>query len=479
MVKIKTLLLDDDKLYLNQAKTHLEKNKDIKCLTASSPQKGLDIFEQNEIDVIVSDYEMPEMNGLEFLKIIRREKDDGIPFIVFTGKGREEVAMEALNYGANRYLQKGGDPQSQYGVLAQAIVQEYKKWESERELKESKKRYEEASRFRNSIIEDANVWLDVIDNENNVLVWNKAAEEMSGYSKKEVIGSDKIWQWLYPDDEYREEIIEKVSSIIEGEELQGYETVIRCKDGSKRTINWNQHVTKNENGKIIGSVAIGIDRTKEKSMEEREEFLHSLLRHDVGNKIQVIQGYAQLLKEDVNDKGLLMMIQQVEEAAKNAQDLIEKVRTLKDVIAENEIRPINVCSTLESVILNYKERIQRENIEIHYEKRDIKVHGGALLEEAFSNILENSLNHAECDEIKVTAETLNGEVSVKIEDDGKGVPDDIKDKIFERGYKTGKTGGSGLGLYLVKEIAESYGGSIEVGDSEIGGAMFVIHLKKV
>ncbi len=66
-----------------------------------------------------------------------------------------------------------------------------------------------------------------------------------------------------------------------------------------------------------------------------------------------------------------------------------------------------------------------------------------------------------------------------VEDDGKGIPDDIKDKIFKRGFKKSKEGGSGLGMYLVKEIAESYGGRIEVKDSEMGGARFDVNLKRV
>lgn len=65
-----------------------------------------------------------------------------------------------------------------------------------------------------------------------------------------------------------------------------------------------------------------------------------------------------------------------------------------------------------------------------------------------------------------------------IEDDGIGIPDDEKEKIFEKGYKKGEQAGSGLGLHLAKTIAESYGGNIDIEDSELGGAKFIISLKK-
>ncbi len=74
------------------------------------------------------------MNGLEFLQKLREEKKYQKPFIIFTGKGREEVAIEALNLGADRYLKKGGDPKSQYGLLAQTIEQEIKYYKMESEL---------------------------------------------------------------------------------------------------------------------------------------------------------------------------------------------------------------------------------------------------------------------------------------------------------------------------------------------------------
>jgi len=65
-----------------------------------------------------------------------------------------------------------------------------------------------------------------------------------------------------------------------------------------------------------------------------------------------------------------------------------------------------------------------------------------------------------------------------VEDNGKGIPDEKKDKIFERGFKDEETGGTGLGLYLAKQITENYDGNIEVKDSELGGARFDIYLQK-
>jgi DNA-binding NtrC family response regulator len=73
-------------------------------------------------DVVISDYEMPQKEGLQFLKELREQKN-GIPFILFTGKGREEVAIKALNLGADAYHNKQGSPDTVYGELAHSIRQ--------------------------------------------------------------------------------------------------------------------------------------------------------------------------------------------------------------------------------------------------------------------------------------------------------------------------------------------------------------------
>ena len=72
-------------------------------------------------DAIVSDFQMPEMNGITLLREIRSTSD--IPFILFTGKGREEVVIDAINTGADSYLQKGGDPTTQFAELGHKILQ--------------------------------------------------------------------------------------------------------------------------------------------------------------------------------------------------------------------------------------------------------------------------------------------------------------------------------------------------------------------
>ncbi len=140
------------------------------------------------------------------------------------------------------------------------------------DITERKKAEEEIrtlSQFRKSIIDNANVWLNVLDAEGNIVLWNKAAERISGYSRKDVIGHGKIWEWLYPDKEYRNDIIEKANSIIEkGEVVEDVETNIQRKDGKNRIISWHSRNLVDKKGTPIGSIALGRDITELKKAEE-------------------------------------------------------------------------------------------------------------------------------------------------------------------------------------------------------------------
>ncbi len=137
------------------------------------------------------------------------------------------------------------------------------------ERKEAEERIRELSQFREKIIDSANVWIDVLDANANVMLWNRAAEEISGYCRDEVIGHDRIWEWLYPDPEYRREITDKAKEIIEqGEVVEDLETVIRTKHGEQRIIAWNSKNLTDKDENPAGSIAMGSDITERKRAQQ-------------------------------------------------------------------------------------------------------------------------------------------------------------------------------------------------------------------
>ncbi len=120
------LLVDDEPDQLELTRIALEENKEIKVTAVSSAKNALDLISEQKFDAIVSDYQMPAMDGIELLKTLRGSGNN-IPFLLFTGRGREEIAIAALNDGADFYIRKGMDMESQFAELRNAIIQVVKR----------------------------------------------------------------------------------------------------------------------------------------------------------------------------------------------------------------------------------------------------------------------------------------------------------------------------------------------------------------
>jgi CheY-like chemotaxis protein len=117
---LSVLYVDDEPMLLEMGKLFLEESGTIHVDLIDSAQKALGKIRTTSYDAIISDYQMPGMDGITFLKTVRAEFPT-LPFIIFTGKGREEVVIEALNCGVDHYLQKGTDSRSQFAELAHNI----------------------------------------------------------------------------------------------------------------------------------------------------------------------------------------------------------------------------------------------------------------------------------------------------------------------------------------------------------------------
>ncbi len=137
---IRVLQVDDDHSILEISKQILLDMGTFEIDNACCVDEAFKKLSSKHYDVIISDYEMPIKNGLDFLKELKEQQRD-ISFILFTGKGREEVAVEALNLGADRYIDKSGSPETVYGELADAIKKTVERKESRKRLTESESKY--------------------------------------------------------------------------------------------------------------------------------------------------------------------------------------------------------------------------------------------------------------------------------------------------------------------------------------------------
>lgn len=121
---MKILFVDDEKDLLELGKIFLTKeNPNLDVETTNSPKKGIEKIKKDDFDAIVSDYDMPRMNGLEFYKELKNNGYANIPFIVFTGCGEKKVEKKFKEVGADDYLEKGSNPKEKFTVLANEVIE--------------------------------------------------------------------------------------------------------------------------------------------------------------------------------------------------------------------------------------------------------------------------------------------------------------------------------------------------------------------
>jgi len=177
---IHTLLVDDEPLLLDITKLFIEQTGEVTVETAESAEEAWAKIKTGDYDIVVSDYEMPGMNGIEFLRTLR-EESNSIPFIIFTGRGREDVVIEALNYGVDFYIQKGGDPRSQFTELLHMIFRAVEERRVRINLEKTEKRF--SGIFNH--LPDPTV---VINHAGVVIAWNKGMEEITGVNAGDIVG---------------------------------------------------------------------------------------------------------------------------------------------------------------------------------------------------------------------------------------------------------------------------------------------------
>lgn len=174
---IRVLHVDDEPAFAEMVVEFLEREDDrLTVETATSAAEGLAQVAENEVDCIVSDYDMPDTNGIEFLETVREAYPD-LPFILFTGNGSEEVASDAISAGATDYFQKESDT-SQYELLATRVRNSVEHRRQERDLA----RYE-------TIVQAAGDGVYTLDTDGYFTTVNDHIVEQTGYSRGELLGS--------------------------------------------------------------------------------------------------------------------------------------------------------------------------------------------------------------------------------------------------------------------------------------------------
>jgi len=288
--KIRVLYVDDEQYLLDLGKVFLERSGNFVVTTSTGAPEALRMLELARFDAIISDYQMPEMDGIEFLKVIRG-RGDTTPFIIFTGKGREEVVIEALNSGADHYIQKGGEPKSQFAELEHKIRRAVEHQRDETSLQKSQVQLSEAMDLAHIVNWEFDVASGIFTfNDRFYALYGTTAEREGGYQMPADVYAR---EFVHPDE--RGLVADEVQNAIHATDpdyTRQIEHRIIRRDGEIRHIIVRFGITKDARGSTVKTHGANQDITDRKRAEEslqKSEERYRALFDGINNGVAVYE----------------------------------------------------------------------------------------------------------------------------------------------------------------------------------------------
>lgn len=440
------LHVDDDAQQCDLLSDYMEKlNGRIEVLTTTEPAEALERVEQDNIDCIVSDYKMPEMNGIELLRDVR-ESYPNLPYYLLTGHGSEDVARDAIDAGVTSYVKKGGS--EVYEQLENRILAAMERLESQRLAAVNQERLL-------SLFEQTDGFY-IIDEDWTIRYWNKRISERTGLGSAEVVGRD-FWEVF---SEAKDTVVyEQFSRVMTDREPVEFDIEYEPHDY------WAEvRVYPVDDGLFVHSREITQEKERQNEMERRNRILQSFahtVSHDLRNPLTVAEGNLRLAQET----GDFDHLDEVAQAHNRMRNLIDELLRLARG-GELEAEPLSI----QSVAQDAWGTVTSDEVTLDLESDTTVEADGGQLQRLFENLFWNAIDHGSASTLRVGA--LDGH-GFYVEDDGTGIPEGDREQVFESGYSTDDSS-PGYGLSIVEGIVDMHEWDIEVTESVDGGARFEI-----
>ena len=455
---IKILHIDDNSGFLDLTKAFLEKElNEIDMTTAVGPTEGLKRIEEGAFHCVVSDYEMPKMDGLALLAEVREEYPE-LPFVLYTGKGSEEIAAKAINAGVTGYFQKGGP--EQHRRLANRVKHAAKQYQTQIESE----RY-------STVLRALDYPVYVVNDEAEFEYVSEAFLTLTGYDREEIVGNQ-------PKKVKTDEGVQRANDILaeivssDGPDARKFRVDIQRKDGE--TVPCYDHMAALPfDEEFRGSVGILRDATREQRQRrelirqnERLEEFTSIVSHDLRTPLSNAKTAATLARSTADESHFDTLEAELE----RMEQMIDELLTLaSEGQAVSDTEPIDVGS----LAAEAWEPFGSEQDSLVTPSETVPVDGDeSRLRRLLENLLRNAVEHCPSPVAVTLGRTEDG---FYVADDGPGIDETHREDVFEFGYTTAEDG-TGFGLAIVRRIADAHGWKIAVNESDSGGTRFDVQV---
>lgn len=495
----KILIVDDEKIVTSTLKTLLSLEGFTDTHFFNVPTEAVEFLKENQPDLIISDFVMPEMNGLEFLKEAKKLYPDTC-MILLTGYADKENAVRAINeVGLYKYIEKPWDNDDliiniRNGIERSNLITSLKEKIEElnkanKELENYSAKLEDMVKARTAELTEANAKLNaIISNcaDGIILISKEGKIEAANYATETMFGlSEVMIKDMSLDELFTTENSEKFS-----ETYKGFNTTGMISDVIiKNAVNGSDITTEISYAKIMPAdyyVCVIRDVTAQKEAQRLREDFIATLTHDLRTPllaaIQTLKFFTDGSLGELTEKQNLLLSTMMQ----SNKDMLGLVNALLEVykyesgtipLAKSEFSPNDLvnqcCDEVESLAKSKNIELVRElestdEIDIFADRNEIR--------RVMMNLLGNAVNYTEENGKILVKSSLNGkDYMFSVKDNGIGISNSDVNKMFKRfsqGTKARRSASTGLGLYLSKQIIEAHGGKIWLESIQNKGSEF-------
>jgi len=496
-IRYRVLLIEDDKLD-RMAFERLVKQQQLPYdyKIAGSFAQAKSILTSDKFDIMIVDYFLGDGTAFDVLNLT-----EDTPVIFATGAGDQETAVKAMKAGAYDYMIK--DVERNYlKVLPQVIEKALTHKKTKDALQEYHNNLEVIVKQRTEQLAEEKELLSVtlasmtdgviaVDVEKRIILFNKVAENLTGWSFEEAQGKqvDEILRVI--DEKTKKSVRSPIDQVFSsGKPETGTDRdVLIARDGNQRPI-YTTAAPLCKNGKtLIGVVCVLRDVAREREIDRMKTDFVSSVSHELRTPLTSIKAYAATILRDPNmpeqtQREFLTVINEESDLLKNLIEGLLEISRIESGTVRFSREPVNIASVIDQVLSALQYLADKKNIQL---TTDIGDELGQLqgdegkIQSMVMNLVNNAIKFTpEHGQVSISARREDQELVIRVRDTGMGIPKEALPKIFDRFYRVHQSGnripGTGLGLAIVKEIVNMHAGRIEV-ESQIGqGSTFTVFL---
>lgn len=337
------------------------------------------------------------------------------------------------------------------------------------ERAERRRLLREEREFTESVLDSLHDVFYVLGEDGTLRRWNDRLREVTGYTDEELDGMDAL-ELLRRED--RESVAEAVASVLRGEtETETVRSALVTKQGERIPYEFNGTQLTDADGNVVGLAGTGRDVTGEQLREQRLSVLSRVLRHNVRNRMTVVQANAEYLGRTVDDPVVREQVDRIVTAAEELVEMSNRARQAERVLREGQSvrEEVDLVNAVEVGIAEVADGA------------DVRVESPATapalavgdVDVAVTELIENAIEHTDDPTVRVTVTHDGDEAAVTVADGGSGIPEHER-RVLTADSVTQLEHGTGIGLWLVNWIVTVSGGEVRFRSSERGGSEVVL-----